>query len=219
MAIEVNNIEYYFSYNTNDINYKWNKLCSSVTKIRTYDYDNKNKKQYSESEVNKLKIFSRVSTDLLSDILSCINKKEDTICYIEGFSYGQGSSQIIDIVGISSAIRIKLYELIPNIQIKILAPKSLKTNICGVVYGKILTNIGKKRPKIVEISLPNKRGITGGNFTKIDMHEAILDSNFISKWKDFIDTNKNEINKNKSIPKPIEDINDAFLLKELAKLN
>lgn len=218
MVIETNNHEYCFSYNTNPEKFLWNIFCSEYCYIRHYNYDNKNKKNYSDSEINKLKNFSEISSDIMLDILKTINLNEETIIYIEGYSYGTGSSQIIDLVGIGTSIRLKIYEGISKCQIKILAPKSLKMDTCRVIYGVNLVNIGKKKPKIVEKINPNTKGIPGGNFTKIDIFEAILDGNFNTKWSNFLVENQDKIKKNKSIPKPIEDINDAFLLKELSKL-
>lgn len=219
MVIEANNKEYYFSYNTKDKDYIWNKLCrENNVNIRTYDYTNSIKKDYSTSEVNKLKLFSEISTTLFNDIINTINIKEDTVCFIEGYSYGKGSSQILDLVGIGSCIRAKIYEGISNVQLKILAPKSLKTDVCRVVYGSKMVETGKKKLKLIEVINPNNKGISGGNFTKIDMFDAIIESNFNSNWKDFLLVNLDKIRKVKDIPKPIEDINDAFLLKEIVKI-
>lgn len=217
MVIESNDHDYYFSYNTKDINYIWNKTCSEIVNIKTYDYTNESKKNYSESEINKLSVFSKISTDVINDIMNTIDITQPTCINIEGFSYGQGSSQIIDIVGISSCIRVKIFEVIPNITIKILAPKALKLAVCKSIYGSFLQNNGKKRQKIVEVVLPNKKGVVGGNFTKTDMYDAILDSKFDSEWRSFLLEKNTDITKNKSIPKPIEDINDAFLLKSILK--
>lgn len=216
MVIEANSIDYLFSYNTLAAEYKWNKFCSKVCQIKTYNEQNSTT-NYSESEVLKLIHFSKISSDILQDILNTIDMNNETIIYIEGYSYGKESSQIIDLVGIGSIIRNKIYENIQNISIKIISPKSLKMEVCKAIYGVNLVNIGKKRPKIVEKINTNKLGIAGGNFTKTDMFHSIIDDPIDSIWRSLLDSHKDDILKNKSIPKPIEDINDAFLLKKIGK--
>ena len=217
MVIESNSIDYLFSYNILEEKYRWNKLCSELCKISSYNKVTESN-IYSDNELLKLQHFSKVSTQIIDDILSIIDINIETNVLIEGYSYGKESVQLVDLVGIGSVIRNKIYEDIPNISIKIIAPKSLKMEVCKAIYGVNLVNIGKKRPKIVEKINNNKLGISGGNFTKTDMFHAIIDDNINSDWRDFLYKYKDDILKNKSIPKPIEDINDAFLLKKIGKI-
>lgn len=217
MVIETGEKEYIFSYNTNKSTYKWNKNIEHVVKIRTYEYDN-SIDNYSETELDKLKNFSKISNDLLEDIITTIVSTQPTIIYIEGYSYGKDSSQIIDLVGIGSIVRAKIYENIPNIkQIKIIAPKSLKLTACEMVYGYEMINIGKKKEKIVKIINTNKDGKKGGDFDKKDMFELILESSTKCILDSFYTDNIEEILSLKTFPKPLEDINDAWLLKEIIK--
>jgi len=217
MVIETGEKEYIFSYNTNKPTYKWNKNINHIVKIRTYEYDN-SIENYSETEFDKLKNFSKISNDLLEDIISTIVSTEPTIIYIEGYSYGRDSSQIIDLVGIGSIVRAKIYENIPNIkQIKIIAPKSLKLIACEMVYGYEMVDIGKKKEKIVKVINTNKDSKKGGDFDKKDMFELILESTTPCILDSFYTDNLDEILSLKTFPKPLEDINDAWLLKEIIK--
>ena len=218
MAIEVNNINYLFSYNTMKETQQWNKTLNNIDNfnLRTYSYDNEID-DYSESEIDKLKNFIKISNDLIDDILSVIDIADETVIYIEGYSYGRTvNGPLLDLVGIGATIRSKLYEYIPNIkEIKILAPKSLKSATAELVYGAEITDIGKRKPKIVKIIHTNKDGLKGGDFKKIDMYYAIKELNNEHLLKDLFDDLHEKIIKTKTFPKPIEDLNDALLLKEL----
>ena len=218
MSIEVDNINYLFSYNTLKITQQWNKILSNIDNIniRVYSYDN-NIINYSESEIDKLKIFIKISNDLIKDILSTIDINNETIIYIEGYSYGRTvNGPLLDLVGIGATIRSKLYENIPNIkEIKILAPKTLKLSTAELVYGAEIKDIGKRKEKIVKIINTNNNNVSGGDFKKIDMYYAIKESKKEHLLKNLFDELHEKIIKTKSFPKPIEDLNDAFLLKEL----
>lgn len=214
MVIETSNNEYILSYSTIKPTEKWNKSMSNIIKSRYYKYENESetKSEYSESEINKLNKFIQISNDLISDILNTINKDEETIINIEGFSYSSSAGAIIDLVGIASIIRAKLIENVPNIKsIKIIAPKSLKLAVCSLVYGNTV-KINKKGKESKEINT-NEDGKSGGNFDKIDMFKSIIKMNNSSKLIDYCLINKDEILKLKKIPKPLEDIIDAYLLK------
>jgi len=221
LAIEVKGKNYLFSYNTMKITSKWNNVLNTIDdiKIRTYEYDN-SIEDYSESEIDKLSNFSKISGDIIEDILSVIDIDDETILYLEGYSYGKNAGPLLDLVGIGSAVRTKIYENIPNIkEMKVIAPKALKLQCCEMVYGAEIKDIGKRKPKIVKIINNNENDVKGGDFQKIDMYNAIktygcshlLEQLFIDKHDD--------ISGVKTFPKPIEDLNDALLLKELIKFS
>ena len=218
MSIEVNNINYLFSYNTLKITQQWNKILSTIDNItiKTYSYDNEIK-DYSKSEIDKLQKFVLISNDLIKDILSIINIEDETVIYIEGYSYARKvNGPLLDLVGIGATIRSKLYENIPNIkEIKIIAPKSLKLSTAELVYGAEIKDIGKRKPKIVKIINTNNNNLKGGDFQKIDMYYAIKELNSNHLLKEIFENLHEKIIKTKTFPKPIEDLNDAYLLKEL----
>lgn len=217
MVIEIKDKEFMFSYNNNKPTYKWNKCIDNIVKIRTYEYDN-TIENYSESELDKLTNFIKISNDLIEDILSTIDTSKETIIYIEGYSYGRDPGPIIDLVGIGTIIRGKILEIIPNVkQIKIIAPKSLKLTACEMIYGSEIIDIGKRKPKIVKVVNTNSDGKKGGDFDKKDMFEMIMKCETKCILDIFYTENKEEISALKTFPKPLEDIDDAWLLKEIIK--
>ena len=90
---------------------------------------------YSKNEIIKLEQFSNISNQVINDILNTINKDEYTKINIEGYSYSSNAGPILDLVGIGQSIRLKLFELIPNSDITIMSPKTIKTQACELVYG------------------------------------------------------------------------------------
>lgn len=212
MVIETKGKNFYFSYNTHNQKYKWNKIINNFVNIKCYEYDNKIE-NYSESEINKLTQFSKISTDLINDILNTIDKTDETIVNAEGYSYGK-SNQIIDLVGIGTIIRVKLIENISNLKINIIAPKSVKTKTCEMVYGFQMIEGKKNSKKVINT---NKNNVSGGDFTKFDMMDAINDYNKDDELSIFVKENYVEMFAMKSVPKPIEDLIDAYFLKESLK--
>ena len=217
MAIESNGKEYLFSYNNKKLSNKWNDNIKHICNIKTYDYINSD--DYSISEIEKLRQFVNIANDVLKDILETINIEEETIIQIEGFSYNSSSGPLIDLVGIASIIRAKIFEHVPNIkEIKILSPKSLKTLSCEFSYGFTMIEKGKKKIVLEKVLNTNNNGVKGGDFSKHDMCQAIVDSKINCILTDYINLNFEEIMSMKSFPKPLEDICDAQFLKDTIKL-
>ena len=137
---------------------------------------------------------------------------------MEGYSYGQNVGPLIDLVGIGSIIRSKLYESIPNLkELKIISPKSLKTVTAEMIYGFDMVEVGKRVIKTEKVIRTNKSGIKGGDFDKHHIFEAIMVYNKNFSLLDYCKANLDEIKALKSFPKPLEDIDDAWLLKEIIK--
>ena len=218
MAIETSGKEYLFSYNNQKESNKWCKSLSEAgVNIKFYEYDN-DIDEYSLSEINKLQTFIKISNDIIKDILAIINKDEETIIFNEGYSYGQNVGPLIDLVGIGALVRAKVYENIPNIkEMRIISPKSLKTITAEMVYGSDMVTSGVRVIKTEKVIRTNKEGIKGGDFDKIHMFQAIVDLNKEFKLSNYIKEYYDEIKALKSFPKPLEDINDAWLLKEIIK--
>lgn len=217
MTIEVNGVEFMFSYNTHKHNYKWNSFSSKVATIRNYTYDDS--VDYSISEINKLRKFIEIANDMISDIKNTIDESQKTIIGIEGYSYSKDPGPIIDLVGIGSIIRCKLIELIPNIEsINIISPKTVKCKTAELVYGSKIVINGKVKLKEMKVVNPNHIGIIGNNFSKTDMLQCVVDYDGNSKYVSYVKDNSIELLTNKNVPKPIEDINDSFFIKEIIKI-
>ena len=168
---------------------------------------NKEKISYSEGEILKLKEYSASVDLIISDIKVNINPELSTKIGIEGFSYSSMIGPLIDLVTFSTLLRSRLYNEISK-DITVLSPMSLKLEACKLTYPAI--NIGKKKEKL---EWRNKLGIAGGSFNKTDMYYSIIENpNFNNPYALFLKNIKNQIEQGKSIPKPLEDCNDAYLL-------
>ncbi len=159
---------------------------------------------YSENEFLKLKHYDNLSNLLIEEIIKKLDLKEKTYCQIEGYSFSKNTSSILDIVSLSTLIRINLINSISDIDIDIVSPSTLKLETCKLVYKPI--DIGKKKPKY---EFRNNQGISGGVFKKPQMFRAMLEGEIKSpiyemllKYRDLMDKDK--------IPNPIEDIIDAI---------
>jgi len=86
-----------------------------------------------------------------------------------------------------------------------------------MVYGAEIKDIGKRKSKIVKIINNSENDIKGGDFQKIDMYLAIKKYNKSHILEKLFIEKHDEISSVKTFPKPIEDLNDAYLLKELIK--
>lgn len=177
-----------------------------------YHIDSKNKsKDYSTNEIIKLKHYKYLSELILENIIKNININDKTYCQIEGYSFSKNTSSILDIVSLSTLIRIGLMERIPNIDISIISPSTLKLESCKLVYQPI--DIGKRKPKLKYM---NREGVSGGSFKKQDMYKAMIEGkiespilNMMIEYKDLIELKK--------IPNPIEDIVDSIFACKIKK--
>lgn len=180
---------------------KWFKLCENYINYITIP-DLKDDKSYSVNEINKLKRFENIADIISNKIFKC---KNDISIFIEGYSYSSQAGPLIDLVTLSTCIRLKCTSITDDITV--VSPKTLKSETARFVYQPV-----KIKNKI---EYRNNDGVAGGKFTKRDMCLAIMDSKINCAWSNFLRDNKEEILKNKNIPKPIEDINDAKLLFEI----
>ena len=214
VAVKSDHGYYLFNYTVTKPDYKWMKLTKDFINLRFYTYETSD--DYSESELCKLNTFSKMALAVLKDVLTCINPKEETILGMEGYNFNPYSgNSIIDIVGISTCIRLLLLLNIPNIvKYKIIAPKSLKSRTCELVYGMPEPKIGKRGKPLKEklVALRPSDGLKGGDFDKCDMFRCIYDGQVKSPIYQFYLDNKEELLSHKEVKKPFEDINDAILL-------
>lgn len=188
-----------FNYNNKKSNYKWFKNTSNIINYihHTYVFG----KNFSESEVSKLKIFDEVTDKIIDTIIKYIDTGEIIKVYIEGFSYSS-KGNIIDLVVFSTLIRYKLLKIF-NLELNIIPPSSLKSFIGSEVYEKDKKGIYR-----------NEDGKAAGSFDKKDMMEALLklnlDLNF--EYMEFLKNNKNTLLSTKTIPSPFTDLNDSIIL-------
>ena len=162
---------------------------------------------YEEEQIEKIKSYRKVVDAIIDDISDNININEATAVAIEGYSYGSSAGNLIDLVSFGTLLRDKIIDNFTD-NIHIVSPSTLKLESCKMVYEPIEKIKGVKKKKIV-YEYRNKFGIAGGNFTKKDMYNAIIESKWDDEWVKHLRTLKGEF---KSVPKPHEDLNDAYLL-------
>jgi len=169
---------------------KWFKLADNYI---TYRYHDKVcKSDYSNEQISKMELYEYITDIIIVDIKDNISKGQILIA-IEGYAYSSAAGHLIDLVTFSTILRQKLLLISKNITI--IAPKSLKKLTCRGIYGS-----------------DSYDNITGGNFKKIDIYNAVsyCDSEKLDDYTNFLNKQKKDLGK--LIPKPIEDINDAICL-------
>jgi hypothetical protein len=191
---------------------KWFKYCEDKVTFRFINY--RESESYSEGELLKLKDYDKISDQIIKDIEDNIDKSQPTKISIEGYSYSSDAGAIIDLVTFSTLLRKKLFDYI-SADITVLSPSTLKLESCKLTYPPI--NEGKKKDKWV---YKNSYGISGGSLTKHGMFMCIVDNNEIKDdWSILCKTLKDDIMGASKVPKPFEDLNDAYLLYHYLKKN
>ena len=189
---------------------KWFKLCESELTLNYIKY--RAYSDYSEGELIKLKDYDTITNQIIKDIENNIDKSLPTKIGIEGYSYSSDAGAIIDLVTFSTLLRKKLFDYISE-DITVFSPSTLKLETCKLTYAP--TNEGKKKEKWV---YKNNDGVSGGSFTKHGMFLAIVENNELNDpWIKVCKSLKNEIMGISKVPKPFEDVNDAYLLYNIIK--
>ena len=187
---------------------KWFDMCKDVITYRYIDLTYVD--GYSENEIQKMRMYDAISDMIIDDINAHLKIGEPTQIAIEGYSYSSSAGDIIDLVTFSTLLRRKL--LTVTTDITILSPSTLKLESCKLTYKPIEKKIGGKKPR-TEYIYRNPLGIAGGSFNKTDMYGALIDNpDFNDEYCTFLKENKMSILFTKTIKKPLEDCNDAYLL-------
>jgi len=215
IAIKKSNKMILYNYTTKDKNYKWVKTFNNDIVFRYINYTKY--KTYSESEINKISEYDEICKCMFEDIIKNIDVNEPTYIGIEGYSYGSSVGYLVDLVCFSTLLRKYLLQ-IPNVKkIMVVAPKSLKTNICEIVYGFKIVEEGKRVIKQVKKINTNKMGVKGGDFDKFDMLRCIIDGKIDSPIYNNLLLHCETLLSMSDIKKPIEDIVDAILLNKVVE--
>jgi len=180
--------------------YTEGKLNLNYIAYREYD-------GYSNGELVKLKDYDKITTQIIKDIQDNIDVTKSTKIAIEGYSYSSDAGAIIDLVTFSTLLRKKLFDYISE-DITVMSPSTLKVESCKLTYPPI--NEGKKKEKWV---YKNNDGVSGGSFTKHGMYLSIIENNDLNDdWAKLCKSLKSDIMGATKVPKPFEDVNDAYLL-------
>lgn len=192
------------SYNKSGLK-KWYKISEELVTYRMIEY--RSFKDYSEGELIKLKDYDSITDMIIDDILDNINPNVESYVGIEGFSFGSTAGDLIDLVAFSTLLRKKIFDKVTE-NITVLAPSTLKQETCKMVYKPI--DVGVKKPKL---EYRNNEGISGGKFTKREMYQSIIESEIWNdEWAKHLNIIKDDVFEGKTIKKPHEDLNDAYLI-------
>lgn len=205
---------------------RWFQECEDQgVIIRVWD-DLSHLENNSETELSKLYRYECITDAIITDILNNSNSPHYTVG-IEGYSHSSNAGPLIDLVTISTLLRSKLIKHVVNYVnyqdtgidtdtvivsgLRILQPTEVKQRAAMLVYQPIQK--GKK------IEYRNPDGVAGGSFKKPEIYKALLHNDNLKGdvWVDYLREQSEEILEMKSIPKPIEDINDAKTLYEILK--
>lgn len=179
---------------------KWYKTCEDQVKYRFIETNNI--KNFTESEIDKLKRYQELADLVVKDIINYINPNEKVYIAIEGYSYSSAAGPLIDLVTYGTILRGKLLEITDDVIIY--PPSTLKLESAKLTYAKIME--GKKEV------WRNNEGVAGGKFTKHDMYKVLTDNvTFDSDWVKLLRDVQDEVFETKTIKKPMEDVNDSYL--------
>lgn len=202
----------YFNFTTNPKRSKWHNLVSPVCNFKDVYYPEY--KDYSDMEISKNIEYDKVAAKIVSLVVDHI--EGETHIAIEGYSYSSNAGPLIDLVTLSTFIRhrvILLAASMSNIKsFNIIQPSVLKSSTCRLAYNRQI----KRNSKMIYV---NNDDIAGGSFKKTQMLKAMLEDTHgsNSSLATIIMPFKDELLNAKAIPKPIDDITDAYWLKEVAK--
>ena len=191
---------------------KWFELSEIEGGLNIISVEDTHKStNYTDDETIKLIRVNNITDSILLTINENIDKTLETIVYMEGYSYSSTAGPLIDLVTFSTVLRLKLINT--GFKMVIYSPSEVKQHAASLTYPQI------KKGKVVQYR--NNEGVSGGHFKKHEMYKCITENNnFTDVWSTFIKNNANVILDMKSIPKPIDDVNDAFLIYNYAlKIN
>jgi hypothetical protein len=193
---------------------KWFKMAEEHVVYRYISY--RDFKDYSEGELTKLKDYDAITDMIISDILENIDINEPTKVGIEGYNFGSQVGDLVDLVAFSTLLRKKLYDEVTT-NIEVMSPSTLKLESCKLTYVPEVKEIGGKNPR-KEYKWRNNIGISGGKFMKPDMLLAIVENdNFDDYWFNHCISVKSDLLSVKTVNKPYEDCNDAYLIYQVLK--
>lgn len=189
---------------------KWFDIVSGHVELRYHTGTNK-KMDYAETERWKVESYDLVTENIADHIRQHIDPKLPSKVYIEGYSFSSAAGPLIDLVTFGTLLRAKLYWTVSR-DITVIAPSELKLLAAKFTYPMTLE--GKKQV------WRNNEGVSGGSFKKHDMYKALAENTTLNDaWVKLLREHGPEIMAAKAIPKPIEDLNDAKLMYEVAKAN
>jgi hypothetical protein len=216
LCIEKNGVTTLYSYTTKKDNNTWVKQTSTYINYRHINYNYSEETDYSKSELLKLLEFDTITDLIINDIFDNIKILDSVRIGIEGFSYNS-TGPIFDLIEFTTLLKYKLMKKMNKYSIiEILSPMTIKSETCKAIYKPRIELKGKRVIKEI-VHIENDKGKQANQFDKWDMFFAFLKSDIKLKLKDWCVDNKDDITKGKEVPKPIDDLVDAILIKEIIK--
>jgi hypothetical protein len=200
--------EFYLSFYTKEKADKWMKLITGPVKFHFTQYTDVKAYEYSWSECTKQLDYEKVASNILDEVAACLSKPlSDAQIGMEGYSYSSSAGPLIDLVTFGSKIRLKMLE--QGSDLTLYAPMTMKTETCREVYGVDSKGIPR-----------NDIGLAGGKFTKHEMLEAFYQYKRAKKnpLYNVLLPFRSEIRSLKAVPKPIDDLIDAYWAKEVKRI-
>lgn len=191
------------AYNKSGLS-KWFKFCENEIILRFIEH--RKYTNYSDGELIKLADYDKITSMIIKDIEDNIDKSLPTKIGTEGYSFSSASGDLIDLVTFSTILRMKLFNISQDILI--VSPSTLKMEACKLTYPPI--NEGVRKEKWV---YKNNDGVSGGSLTKHGIFLCIVENEtFTDKWAKLCKSLKTDVIESSKVAKPIEDIDDAYIL-------
>jgi hypothetical protein len=196
VVIKSNNKYKYFSF-FKDFNEK-NKWCKPLLPFVQFEKVNFiNTDNFSDNEILKLIQYEDLALRIVYALKNYLN--QDTIIKIESYSQQSKNGKYQDLITFGTLLRYYLYKKTKKLHF--FPPKEVKKKTAELVYGVDKKGIARNFEKKA-----------GGNFNKWDMFYTLVDRKDNSELSKYCIDNLEEIKKNKSVPKPLEDLIDAYFL-------
>lgn len=187
----------------------WFERSSEACDIITIDTSYKNEKNYAQLEINKLETFQKTTNLIRKTVDTLAIPGYNTLCLIEGYSYSSASGPLIDLVTFGTLLRKQFFSR-TDTELVVLAPSTVKRLAAKLTYPPIQK--GKK------IEYRNNQGVAGGSFKKPDIYKVLTENDYIGgDWVHFLRDVEDDVFALKTIPKPIEDINDSVVMYHIAE--
>jgi len=216
-AVVVNDKKFIYAsestVNTKKGNMKeWFEVTSELLTARIHQ-DLPTNLDHVDLEAYKLVHFRHIAYSIAFDVMNEMEKDVPTILGIEGYSYSSAAGPLIDLVTLGTMIRLYVTNLAPSITFQVFPPTTLKQKAAQLTYLPKATNKAETK-----FEWRNNEGVAGGSFKKHEIYKALTDNqNLNCEWVNFLRGTQDVIMAAKSVPKPIEDMNDAKMLYEIMK--
>lgn len=166
-------------------------LLKDVTLVSQPDFSKE--EEFSSAELSKIKRYDRMADDIINLVLQNCFEGDGFVMAFEGTSYGSkiGTNNVIDMAAGAAILKLKLLKTLKPEDLMTVAPTSIK---------KFAGKGNMNKSQLYDVFFKN--GIRDENLEKSPFYGWIKDHDF-----------------GKKIPKPIDDLVDAFFLAAMISLS